>query len=582
MEKNTMKNSWDFLDEYRGTMIQGTWPSICEMFQINVKRFPDRPCFTNFGKNPLKLSYRESDELIRSIAAEFQSKGIKKGDRIILSGKNSPEWAISYLAILFAGAVVVPLDYQMENPRTITLSEFVEAKAACIDEEKFDYFQEHKPASCGLVKSLSPAKDNYLLNIDTTGEASLPECGCPAGCDDIAAILFTSGTTGNEKGVVLTHSNLMSDVFQACHPMFMTATEEDIWYALLPLHHSYTMTAVFLESITHGSELVFAKRMAVREMIRDLKEGNITMLMGIPLLFNKLLKGMMKEVRAKGLAVHLLVGLLMRISGVLKRRLKINAGKLFFTPLLREVGLDKIRICICGGGPLAPETFRRYNELGLNFVQGYGLTETAPIITLNPLHRFKLRSVGRVFPLVDMKILNPDSSGVGEIAVKGPNITSGYFQDPENTEALFDENGYLLTGDVGYLDRENYLFLTGRKKSLIVTEGGKNVYPEEIEDHFQLVQEIEQIMVKGYLLSKETMAEGIEALVYPNKEICKELSDEEIRSRIEKAVHEINRELLPYKRISKITILDEAMEMTTTQKIKRNIVMDRLKGAVRR
>jgi long-chain acyl-CoA synthetase len=569
-----MENSWDYLDAYRGTLIKGQWPTICEIFTLNVKLFPERLCFTRFSPERESFTYREADLKIRSIAAFFRESGIEPGQRVVISGKNSPEWAISYLAILFAGGVVVPIDYQLETDRIVSLSQFVDAKFVCIDEERFEDFQKKKPAAVSHMFSLSPKKDQYILNMGSSSPVSPSEVGRSE--DDIAAILFTSGTTGNEKGVMLTHANLMSDVFQACHPMFMTATEKDIWYALLPLHHSYTMTAVFLESIRYGSELVFAKRMVVKEMMRDLKEGHITMFMAIPLLYNKLLKGMMKEVRGRGLPTHVTVGLFMRISGVCKRFLRINIGKKIFRPLLREVGLDRIRICICGGGPLAPETFRRYNELGLDFVQGYGLTETSPIITLNPLHQFKLRSVGKVFPLVDMKILDPDEDGVGEIAVKGPNITSGYYRDPEATKDLFTSDGFLRTGDVGYLDKEHYLFLTGRKKSLIVTEGGKNVYPEEIEDHFQLFQEIDQIMIKGYIQKKETLAEGIEAIIYPSEEFFKGWTPEDRKKRLEKAVAEVNKELLPYKRITKMTILEKAMETTTTKKIKRNLVLRQL------
>lgn len=175
-----------------------------------------------------------------------------------------------------------------------------------------------------------------------------------------------------------------------------------------------------------------------------------------------------------------------------------------------------------------------------------------------------------------MKILDPDEDGVGEIAVKGPNITSGYYRDPEATKDLFTSDGFLRTGDVGYLDKEHYLFLTGRKKSLIVTEGGKNVYPEEIEDHFQLFQEIDQIMIKGYIQKKETLAEGIEAIIYPSEEFFKGWTPEDRKKRLEKAVAEVNKELLPYKRITKMTILEKAMETTTTKKIKRNLVLRQL------
>ena len=335
------------------------------------------------------------------------------------------------------------------------------------------------------------------------------------------------------------------------------------------------MTAVFLESIKFGSELVFAPRLAVPQIMKDLKQGGITIFMGIPLLFNKILQGMMKQVRAKGLVIHLYVGMMMRISGLIKRTTGKNPGKKIFASLLKKANLDNLRLLICGGGPLAPETFQRYNELGLDFVQGYGLTETSPILTLNPVHHFKVDSVGKVFPLIDMKILDPDPSGIGEIIVKGPNISQGYYKNQDATEELFTSDGYLKTGDLGYLDRENYLYLTGRKKSLIVTEGGKNVFPEEIEDHFQLDQQIEQIMVRGYIANKETKSEGIEAVIFPNSEYFSAegvYNKEKVADELASLVHAHNRELLPYKRIQRIRVVEQPLDMTTTKKIKRPLV----------
>ena len=183
-------------------------------------------------------------------------------------------------------------------------------------------------------------------------------------------------------------------------------------------------------------------------------------------------------------------------------------------------------------------------------------------------------SVGRVLSFVDMIIADKDSDGIGEIRVKGPNITRGYLDDEENTKALFDENGYLKTGDLGYLDSENYLYLKGRAKNIIVTEGGKNVFPEEIEDMFQLYQQVEQILIRGFQMKKDVPSECIEAVIYPSEDYYKEknLSPDEIRKDIEGIISEVNRNLVGYKKIEKLTIVDKPMEMTTTKKIKRNLV----------
>jgi long-chain acyl-CoA synthetase len=290
------------------------------------------------------------------------------------------------------------------------------------------------------------------------------------------------------------------------------------------------------------------------------------------MLFNKVLAGIIRGLKAKGPIVYGVISALMGVSGFIKKVFKVNPGKKMFRAVLDKASLTTLRICICGGGPLAPSVFRKYNQLGLDFIQGYGLTETSPIINLNPIEHYKETSVGRIVPQVDMKILNPDERGVGEIVVKGPMVMKGYFEMPEETKESFTEDGYLKTGDLGYLDDEDYLYLTGRAKNMIVTEGGKNVYPEEIENEFQLFEEIEQILIRGYVLDKKMKTEGIEALVYPNLELFKDTPEEQVKQRINAIISEVNQRLLPYQKIEKTLILDQRMEETTTKKIKREAV----------
>jgi long-chain acyl-CoA synthetase len=333
------------------------------------------------------------------------------------------------------------------------------------------------------------------------------------------------------------------------------------------------MLAVFIETISIGAEVVFGKRMVTSQILKDLKEAKITMLLGVPMLFNKVLAGIIRGLKAKGPIVYGLISFLMIISGVIKKIFNVNPGKKMFKFVLDKASLTSIRICICGGGPLAPSVFRKYNQLGIDFVQGYGLTETSPIITINPVEAYKETSVGRTCPQVDMKILNPDERGIGEVIVKGPMVMHGYYQLPEETAAAFTSDGYLKTGDLGYLDSENYLYLTGRAKNMIVTEGGKNVYPEEIENEFQLYEEIDQILIRGYVQDKKTKNETIEALVYPNSEFKDsrgEIPDAlQMKGRIEWIISEVNQRLQSYQKIDRVVILDKPMEMTTTKKIKR-------------
>jgi long-chain acyl-CoA synthetase len=295
------------------------------------------------------------------------------------------------------------------------------------------------------------------------------------------------------------------------------------------------------------------------------------------MLFNKVLMGILKGVKAKGPLVYGLIRTLMALSGFVKKVFKVNPGKKLFHSVLDKASLASNRICISGGGPLAPSIFRQYNQLGIDFIQGYGLTETSPIVTLNPVEHYKETSVGKVLPQVLMKILDADERGVGEIVIKGPMVMKGYYKMPKETAAVFTGDGWFKTGDLGYLDDENYLYLTGRAKNLIVTEGGKNVYPEEIENEFQLYDEVDQILVRGYQMDIKMKIEGIEALVYPNLEVFKDAlglpaAKDAIVARIEAIVAEVNQRMLPYQRIERVLVLDEPMEMTTTKKIKRNAI----------
>ncbi len=570
--KQSNEKPWDFLDAWRGSAFTGEWPTLPEMFRISVERYPDRPCFTAFEPERVTLTYGEALGKIEALAAWLNAQGVKKGDHVAVSGKNSPEWAVSYLAVLFAGATVIPIDYGLHDAEIENLLKTSSPKVFFVDEEKIEHFTGFKAA--GKVYSLSPKyTDRYVYSLATEKKAQIE----PSVETDLAAIMFTSGTTGNPKGVMLTHRNLVSDCYIAQTNLKIYPT--DVFYALLPIHHSYTMLAVFIEAISVGAEIVFAKSMAVSRMLKELRDGKVTMLLGVPLLFNKLLAGILKGIKDKGPVVYGIMKTLMGVSYLVKKITGKNPGKALFRPVLEKASLSSLRIAISGGGPLAASVFRVYNELGIDFIQGYGLTETSPIVALNPKDRFKIESVGQFFsPYMDMKILDPDEKGVGEVAIKGPMVMQGYYKMPEETKAVFTDDGWFKTGDLGWIDGECYLYLCGRAKNMIVTEGGKNVYPEEIENAFQLhYNAIEQITVKGYIMDKETKSEGIEALVYPADDLLKRLnvmrgtpeSMDPVRQSIEDIVDSVNKGLQPYQRISRITILDEPLAMTTTRKVKR-------------
>ena len=568
-----MKYAWDEIDEFRGNLVNGEWPTIPELFLMSESKYADNVAFSVFEPDKKVITYRQAKEYIFNIASYLRDKGIKEGDKVALNGKNSPEWALSYFGILTSGAVVVPIDNQMKPDRFMRLSEYADVKFVIAD---FDVLEKIKARANDWYNSLlglgmlKGGSKDYVKVTEMRSENTLKE-RVKVSDDDIAAILFTSGTTGNEKGAMLTHRNIVSNVYQAANGMGVD--EHDVLYALLPLHHSYCCTAVLLETIRHGSECLFGHGIIVSRMINDLRMGKVTVFMGIPLLYNKVIAGIFAKVKEKGALTYALIKALMAFNGFCKKCFgKAPLRGFFNKKILSQVGLDHSKLLICGAGPLSPKVFKQYQQLGLNFLQGYGLTETSPIVTLNPPDHFKVDSIGRILPFIDLRIADKDSEGVGEIQVKGPNVCKGYYKDEKNTKDLFSEDGYLRTGDLGYVDSENYVYLKGRKKNIIVTEGGKNVFPEEIEDMFQLYSQVEQILIRGFQQKKDVPCECIEAVIYPSKDYYKDKSSEEIRKDIERIISEVNKDLSGYKKIEKLTILDEPMEETTTRKIKRGTV----------
>ncbi len=562
---------WDFLAEYKGKFFDGNWPTLVEMFNITVERYPHNKCFTAFAPSELTLTYKEVHEKVINVASYLAEGGVKKGDKVAVTGKNSPEWAIAYLSILYSGATVVPIDYQLSDKEIEHLITHSSAVKLFVDNERLDKID--KKGTLGLSEKISlepTGTDNYILNKKGKKKVKLDV----SVETDIAAILYTSGTTGNPKGVMLSHSNLVSDCYLAQGHMTLYPT--DVFYALLPIHHSYTMLAVFIEAISVGAEVVFGKKLLVSQILKELKMGKVTMFLGVPMLFNKLLKGLLNGIKEKGIVVYGLIRFLMSVSGFIKKVFKVNPGKKMFNGILAKLSMDNIRICISGGGPLPASTFKLFNQLGIDFVQGYGLTETSPIITLNPTYAYVETSVGKVLPQTEMKVLDPDSRGIGELMVKGPMVMQGYYKNQEATDEILSKDGWLRTGDAGYIDSNNYVYLTGRTKSLIVTDGGKNVFPEEIEDLFQLYDDIEQLCVLGYELDKKTKAEGIRIIILPTDKFIESVKDankaEAVQKHMQRIVDEVNKELLPYKRITRLTIAKEPLEMTSTKKIKRHIV----------
>ena len=549
---------------YQGKKYMGQWPTFREMMEISEERFPDNEAFKAIVPKVVTFTYKEALKKIREIAYYLVATGAKKGDHIAVIGKNSPEWALAYFAISFAGCIIVPLDYSLHIEDMEKILAFGDVDRIFIDGEKIDEIDKEGKLFKEKI-SLEPESKGYKYVLDLTGpETELPKLHA----EDTAAMLFTSGTTGTPKGVMLSFSNFMSSTLSSQRLFDVYPT--DVFYAILPIHHAYTMTAVLLETVVSGASCVFGKRLVTPIMLKELKEGKITMLLAVPMLFNKLLAGLMAGVHKQGPFKENLIHFLMGFSGFMKKVFHVNLGKkIFGNMLLSKISLDKMRLCICGGGPLPPSTFKQFNQLGIDFVQGYGLTETSPIININPIEVYIEESVGIPIPGVEEKIVSPDEDGNGIIYVRGPQVMKGYYKNDEATEEVLSSDGWLNTGDVGHIDSNGFLYLTGRAKSIIVTEGGKNVFPEEIEDKFQLFNEIEQCCIIPYMINKEMKTEGIRMVIYPTEAYLKEHGMEETSRHMEEVVESVNKGLQSYKKITMVTVVDQPLPMTSTKKVKR-------------
>ena len=560
---------WNQFDTYRGKEFSGEWPTIKELFHINTMRYPDNTCWKEYSPKEISLTYKEAEEKVKEVSSWFLSLGVKKGDKIIVSGKNSVAWAVTYIAVQYAGCTVVPLDSSLHDEDFIKFAKFSDSVVLVADNDRMK-----KVAGSLPMLGYASLEENGIYPSIMTLSAPYRD-GHMMTEDDVAAILFTSGTTGTPKGVMLTNKNIVSDIFISQANMNIYPT--DVFYAILPIHHAYTMLAVFMEGLGSGASVVFGKKLVVSQMLKELKEAKVTMFLGVPMIFNKLYAGLLAGVRKKGVVVYGLIRFLMGISGFLKKAFGLKVGKKMFGFLLKNLSLENCRICICGGGPLPSSTFQGFNELGLDFVQGYGLTETSPITHLNPIYAFKVESVGKNVALTEAKIVDADSEGNGVIYIKGPQVMKGYYKNQEATDEILDKDGWINTGDVGHIDSEGYLYLTGRAKSIIVTDGGKNVFPEEIEDKFQLYDDIEQICIIGYVKDKALKAEGIRAIIYPSKNVRETMKDDEIQKKMEGIISDVNKNLQAYKKISMVTVAKEPLEMTSTKKIKRFVVAKQYK-----
>lgn len=503
------------------------------------------------------FTYQEVLSISKSLASFLASKGIKKGERVAIFSEGRPEWGMVYLSISFLGAVVVPIDVQLMPEEVRNLIQDSESKAVFFSEKTQEGLNE---AIKGIsIEAISLDSRDFSEAIITSPLEVFPSISP----DDTASLIYTSGTTGRPKGVELTHKNLLSNAYSIREAKLID--ESDCILSILPLHHSYPFMVNLLVPLLTGARVVYQQSLKGPDILKTMVEKGVTVLVGVPQLFAMLRKGIIDKIPSP----------ILRSSGFLRDRFGINAGRLVFSSLHKRFG-KRFRFFVSGGAKLDPEVARDLEALGFTVIEGYGLTETSPVISFNPLKRLKRGSVGLPLLGVKVKIINPDREGIGEIAIRGPNVMKGYYRNPKETEKSI-KDGWLFTGDLGYIDNDGYLFITGRIKEIIVLSSGKNIYPEEIEKHYLESPLIKEICVLG-IEKKPGISDGLQALVLPNMDYMEEKKIADLKEAIRWEIKRLSTKLPPHKRIKGYEPYQFTLPRTPLGKLKRYAVRDILSG----
>jgi len=533
-----------------------------------------------------RVTYDELYDDVVGLGAALAKIGVLAGTPVGVVGENRYEWAVAYLATTGGGAVCVPLDPQLKEKELAGILEKAKVELVISSPSSLGAIEKLKgrlPKLRELVsmeEGVEGSSRGWLETLATGDDAAGREeyLSREVSLDDLAVLLFTSGTTGAFKAVMLTHRNLGANVDQVYRSLYFD--ENDVFLSLLPLHHTFEATAGMLIPISGGCTITYARSFKSKEIIEDVRDAGVTMMCGVPLLYEKMLAGLRRAVGDAPPLQRVLFKTFMGLTRCAHVLTGANLGRSFFAGMRKKAGLDTVRMFISGAAPLKAEVSRTFYYLGLNLLQGYGLTETSPVVSVNVPHRIKFASSGLTVPGVRVRIHEPNAEGVGEVAVAGDNVMVGYYEDPALTAGVL-RDGWFYTGDAGWLDRDGYVYITGRIKNVIVTPAGKNVYPEEVEAELGAAAEVAEAAVMA-MRDPSSGREVVGAVVYPDYEYLEgearragvPLTDEFVEGRVREAVAGCCRSLADYKRVKIIKIRKEEFPKTTTRKIKRYLFRD--------
>ena len=547
------------------------YKNVKEIIKDAVNKYPNCVAFTIKNKNGKnvsykKITYKELNEDINAFGTALLSIGLK-GKRVAIIGKNRYEWVLSYVSVLNGVGIAIPLDKGLPEQEIITSLQRSKADVIIFEDNMSEFMKKIKDENITNLKTFILMDDieKYdFLNLSKLIEKGKEEVrkgnkeyiDAEIDSDKMSVILFTSGTTSLAKAVMISHRNIASNVAALHYEQPFCSTDTNI--AFLPFHHMYGSTCILL-MLSAGANNVFCD--GLRHIQENLKEYKVSVFVCVPLILEAMHKKIMNTIDKTGQRKKFELG--KKLSKALLK-VGIDVRRKIFKTVLDELG-GEVRAVISGAAALNKQVAEDFNAFGIYTVEGYGLTETAPVVAGENIHTMGYNSVGKPLCNVEVKIENPNEEGIGEIAVKGPNVMLGYYENEKDTKNVL-KDGWFYTGDLGYYNKKGYLCIAGRQKSVIVLKNGKNIYPEELETLINTLPYVEESMVFGYPKGDDLI---ISAKIVYNKEYFKNISKEDIEERVWKDVKNINQDLTIFKHIKKIIVTDEPMIKTTTAKVKR-------------
>jgi len=549
--------------------------SFCERLVESFEARPERTAMRIVGSDSDTYNYGRLLGEMRSIAYRLTQEGVEFGDRVVLIGENHPKWAAAYLGAVYRGAVVVPLDPHGEIETITNFLENSEAKIAFLSPDQIDRFSQieeklgrHIPAVVWNMERSS----NGFQHFDDWAATEFPESFAketpPAKGDDMAVLMYTSGTTGTPKGVPLTHNNIIAEL-EGVNRVLKLSDKERI-LSLLPLFHAYLQIVNLWIATTYGCEVGYLKELTPAELSDAMKSFKPTILTTVPRLWYLFHKKIFDAVAAKPKPVQMLFRTMLATNGTLRDTLKVNMGRKFFGKVHESFG-GQLRIAISAGSRFDEAVAQDFHKLGFTILQGYGLTETSGAATATYEDDNRVGSVGQPMHGAEIKILEPDAEGVGEVLIKGPMVFAGYYRNPQANAEAFTEDGWFRSGDLGRIDKDGHLYIVGRGKDVIVLPSGKNVHPEDLEVHYLKCPLVEELAIIGVEDESEARAgaEKLVAVVVPDFEYLKFEKIANSKEAIRHALDNLGRELPEYQRVRDYIIRAEPLPRTATRKIKR-------------